>query len=111
MVAPCPHAQACPLAAPDWCHFSRRVARSRAHLQAKGAEVPWEDEKFIYLAVSRNAVALPPARVIAPSRAGSGKVTLKLCESDGTAEVALITRRDGERYKKAKRLAWGDAFF
>src|SRR4029453_5945724 len=27
MVAPCPHTYACPLMAPDWCHFSRRVAR------------------------------------------------------------------------------------
>ena len=29
IVAPCTHAERCPLAAPDWCHFSRRVARSR----------------------------------------------------------------------------------
>jgi ribosomal protein RSM22 (predicted rRNA methylase) len=110
MVAPCPHSLGCPLIAPDWCHFSRRVARSRAHLQAKGAEVPWEDEKFSYLAVSRHSAALPAARVIAPPRAGSGKVELKLCQSDGNARTALITRREGERYKRAKRLDWGDAF-
>ena len=53
IIAPCPHAERCPLAAPDWCHFSRRVARSRTHRLAKDADVPWEDEKFIYLAVSR----------------------------------------------------------
>jgi ribosomal protein RSM22 (predicted rRNA methylase) len=110
MVAPCPHALACPLIAPDWCHFSRRVSRSRAHLQAKGAEVPWEDEKFSYIAVSRNAASLSEARVIAPPRAGSGKVELKLCQSDGAARAALITKREGDRYKKAKRLDWGDAF-
>jgi ribosomal protein RSM22 (predicted rRNA methylase) len=109
MIAPCPHARACPLAASDWCHFSRRVARSRAHLQAKGAEVPWEDEKFGYLAVSRHSPALPAARVIAPPRSGSGKVELKLCESDGNARWLLITRREGERYKRARRLDWGDA--
>lgn len=108
LVAPCPHASACPLIAPDWCHFSRRVSRSRAHLQAKGAEVPWEDEKFSYLAVSRNAPALPGARVIAPPRAGSGKIELKLCEGDGRARSVLVTRREGDRYKQAKRLAWGE---
>jgi ribosomal protein RSM22 (predicted rRNA methylase) len=110
MVAPCPHASACPLVAPDWCHFSRRVARSRAHLQAKGAEVPWEDEKFSYVAVSRHSATLPEARVIAPPRAGSGKVELKLCEIEGKARTALITRRAGDRYKRAKRLDWGDGF-
>jgi ribosomal protein RSM22 (predicted rRNA methylase) len=109
MIAPCPHAQACPLVAPDWCHFARRVARSRAHLQAKNAEVPWEDEKFSYVAVSRILTALPEARVIASPRAGSGKVALKLCARDGAARGALITRRDGDRYKRARRLDWGDA--
>jgi ribosomal protein RSM22 (predicted rRNA methylase) len=109
MVAPCPHGFACPLLAPDWCHFSRRVSRSRMHLQAKDAEVPWEDEKFSYLAVSRHSGAAPEARVIAPPRAGSGKVDLKLCQTGGKAENVLITRRQGERYRRAKRLGWGDA--
>jgi ribosomal protein RSM22 (predicted rRNA methylase) len=109
MVAPCPHSLGCPLIAPDWCHFSRRVARSRAHLKAKGAEVPWEDEKFSYLAVSRHLAALPASRVLAPPRAGSGKVELKLCQSDGMVRTVLITRREGDRYKQAKRLDWGDA--
>jgi len=110
MVAPCPHSLVCPLVAPDWCHFSRRVSRSRAHLQAKGAEVPWEDEKFSYLAVSRNSGAMPESRVIAPPRAGSGKVELKLCQSDGKARTVLITKREGNRYRRARRLDWGDAF-
>ena len=110
MVAPCPHAQACPLVAPDWCHFVRRVSRSRVHLQAKSAEVPWEDEKFSYLAVARNAGVLPAARVIAPPRAGSGKVELKLCESDGKAETVLVTKREGVRYKQARRLDWGESW-
>ena len=52
IAAPCPHAFACPVVAPDWCH-SRRVARSRMHRRIKFADVPWEDEKFIYLAASR----------------------------------------------------------
>jgi ribosomal protein RSM22 (predicted rRNA methylase) len=110
MVAPCPHTHACPLAAPDWCHFSRRVSRSRAHLQAKAAEVPWEDEKFSYVAVSRNSAALPAARVIAPARTGSGKVELKLCESDGQAQNVLVTKREGARYKQARRLDWGESW-
>ncbi|RUW22796.1 small ribosomal subunit Rsm22 family protein, partial [Mesorhizobium sp. M4B.F.Ca.ET.013.02.1.1] len=72
VLAPCPHEAPCPLVPPDWCHFSRRVARSRLHRLAKDADVPWEDEKFIYIAASRQPAPARPARVIAPPKAGSG---------------------------------------
>ena len=109
MVAPCPHTHACPLVAPDWCHFAQRLARSRVHRLAKGGDVPWEDEKYSYVAVSRTPVALPDARIIAPPHAGSGKISLKLCQSDGAATQRLVTRRDGDAYKRARRSGWGDA--
>ncbi|WP_292036321.1 small ribosomal subunit Rsm22 family protein, partial [Mesorhizobium sp.] len=69
--APCPHVAPCPLVPPDWCHFSRRVARSRLHRLAKEADVPWEDEKFIYLAASRQPAAARAARVIAAAGGGA----------------------------------------
>jgi ribosomal protein RSM22 (predicted rRNA methylase) len=109
VLAPCPHEAPCPLVPPDWCHFSQRVARSRLHRLAKDADVPWEDEKFIYVAASRQAVAPPQARVIAPPKSGSGKVLLKLCEKDGSADEKLFTKRDGDVFKAARRLGWGDA--
>jgi len=109
LVAPCPHALACPLAPPDWCHFSRRVARSRMHRQIKLGDVPWEDEKFIYLAVSRQPGTHPGARVIAPPVVRGGTVSLKLCERSGAATTRLWSRRDGTAYRQARRLAWGDA--
>ena len=109
LVAPCPHQKTCPLLSPDWCHFARRVARSRLHRLAKDADVPWEDEKFIYIAASRGPVAVPGARVIAPPRSGSGKVSLKLCRTDGSAAEQLFTKRDGEAFKRARRLDWGDS--
>ncbi|PLP61305.1 methyltransferase type 11 [Mesorhizobium loti] len=108
IAAPCPHHAPCPLTAPDWCHFSRRVARSRLHRLAKDADVPWEDEKFIYLAASRTPRAARPARVLAPPKAGSGKVALKLCQPAGTVSERLFTKRDGETFKAARRLDWGD---
>jgi len=109
IIAPCPHAQACPLSPPDWCHFAQRVARSRLHRQTKGAEVPWEDEKFSYVAVSRNPVSAVGARVLTAPRKASGRVTLKLCRPDGTAAEQLFSRRDGALYKHATRSDWGDA--
>ena len=109
MVAPCPHHLACPLVPPDWCHFAQRVARSRMHRLSKGGEVPWEDEKFIYLAVSRTPVTRPEARVIAPPQQASGQVALKLCQADGTAVLTRLSKRHGEAYKRARRSDWGDA--
>lgn len=111
LVAPCPHAGECPLVAPDWCHFSRRVARSRLHRLAKGGEVPWEDEKFIYVAASRHAGEAFEARVLAPPQASSGMVRLKLCDAEGTAGERLLTRRDGAAFKAARKLDWGEAMW
>lgn len=108
LVAPCPHAGRCPLTAPDWCHFSRRVARSRIHRLAKDADVPWEDEKFIYLAVSRAPSNTAAARVLARPRISSGTVRLKLCCPSGQVEDRLVTKRQGEDYTVARRTDWGD---
>lgn len=108
LVAPCPHAAACPLIEPDWCHFARRVARSRLHRLSKDADVPWEDEKFIYLAAARRPPEPAASRVLAPPRTGSGRVTLKLCRPDGTATERFFSRREGAAYKAARRAGWGD---
>lgn len=108
LAAPCPHEAPCPLVAPDWCHFSQRVPRSRLHRLAKSGDVPWEDEKFIYLAASREPISSGAARVLAPPRAASGRTTLKLCNEDGTAGERTVSRRDGAFYKQARRLDWGD---
>ncbi len=110
ILAPCPHQEPCPLAAPDWCHFSRRVARSRIHRLTKDADVPWEDEKFIFVAASRRPAASHASRVLTSPKTGSGKVALKLCRPDGRAEEKLFTRRDGPAFKAARRVDWGDAF-
>lgn len=107
VIAPCPHGLACPLEPPDWCHFAQRLARSRLHRQAKSADVPWEDEKFSYVAVSRAPAPLAAPRIIARPRRASGLVTLKLCRPDGSAGEQPISRRDGALYKHARRGDWG----
>jgi ribosomal protein RSM22 (predicted rRNA methylase) len=85
------------------------VARSALHRRAKQAAVPWEDEKFIYLAASRRPGDVPAARILARPRSGSGRVAVKLCRQDGTAGEELRTRRDGAAFKAFRRLDWGDA--
>jgi ribosomal protein RSM22 (predicted rRNA methylase) len=110
VAAPCPHQEKCPLAAPDWCHFVQRLPRSRAHKQVKGAEVPFEDEKFIYVALTRQlATRRPAARVLAPPQVNKVGVTAKLCGADGTSRVAIVPRRNKSAYAAARRWDWGDA--
>jgi ribosomal protein RSM22 (predicted rRNA methylase) len=108
VAAPCPHDGKCPLAAPDWCHFTQRLPRSRAHKQIKGAELPFEDEKFIYVALTRAPAARHPARVLAQPVVTKVEVTAKLCTSDGLA-IAKVPRRVKLDYARARRWRWGDA--
>lgn len=110
LVAPCPHATPCAITGSDWCHFSRRVARSRLHRLAKQADVPWEDEKYIFIAASRMPAEPPPARILAPPRVASGLVRLKLCRSDGAIGELTVSRRDGDLFREARRADWGDGF-
>jgi ribosomal protein RSM22 (predicted rRNA methylase) len=108
VAAPCPHEKNCPLVSPDWCHFSRRLPRSQAHKQIKGAELAFEDEKFSYVVLSRAPVATHPARVLAPPVVTKVEVTAKLCTADGLA-IAKVPRRDKTAYARARRWRWGDA--
>jgi ribosomal protein RSM22 (predicted rRNA methylase) len=113
VVAPCPHDHACPIVDPDWCHFSQRLNRSRAHRQIKGTDLSYEDEKFSYVALARERLAreAPPrigARVLAHPRVGKAEVSAKLCTPDGIV-AATAARRDGPRYKTQKAWRWGEA--
>lgn len=107
VIAPCPHDEACPLVKPDWCHFSQRLQRSRAHKQLKSAELPYEDEKFIYLAVSHRPAALRPSRVLAQPVTTKIAITAKLCAESGVI-AAVAPKRDKALYAKFRKLDWGD---
>ena len=108
IAAPCPHDGSCPLTAPDWCHFAQRLPRSRAHRQLKSAELPYEDEKFSYVALTRAPAARHPARVLAQPVVTKVEISAKLCTPDGLA-IAKMSRRAKEPYARARRWRWGDA--
>jgi ribosomal protein RSM22 (predicted rRNA methylase) len=108
VAAPCPHEDACPLTPPDWCHFAQRLPRSRAHMALKQAELPFEDEKFSYVILTRASVTRPRARVLAQPEKGKVAVMAKLCTTDGLV-VASIPRRAKADYARARRWRWGDA--
>jgi len=70
--------------------------------------VPWEDEKFIYLAASRKTSLPAQARILAPPRASKGRIDLKLCCADGVLQDRTISKRDGATFKTARRRDWGE---
>lgn len=109
LLAPCPHEGTCPVVAPDWCHFAVRLERRRAHLHAKQAKVPFEDEKFAYLVASRTARPLPSARIVAPPRDGKPGIDLTLCTPAGIVRET-VARRDRSLYKRARKCRWGDSW-
>jgi ribosomal protein RSM22 (predicted rRNA methylase) len=108
VVAPCPHDGPCPLTSPDWCHFAQRLPRSRAHKQLKGADVPFEDEKFSYVVLSRTAPAARLARLLAQPAQSKAAITAKLCTASGVANTT-VQRRDKDAFARARRWRWGDA--
>jgi ribosomal protein RSM22 (predicted rRNA methylase) len=106
---PCPHSAPCPLQAPDWCHFSVRLARSRDHKLLKGADAPFEDEKFAYLVVTREdaAVVPSPARLLARPEVLKHGLRIKLCAATGIEEVT-VAKRDKQTFAPIKKKDWGD---
>ncbi len=110
ILAPCPHALECPMAAArDWCHFVQRLERSSLNRRLKAGDLGYEDEKFSYVIASRNLFAAPAARIVRHPQKHSGHVQLVLCTAHGL-EARTVTKSQGEDYKLARKAEWGDAW-
>lgn len=107
VIAPCPHEGSCPLKGDDWCHFTCRIPRSKLHKELKAGEVPYEDEKFAYLAVSRVQYKNAEARVLRHPIVAKGRVSLDICSIDGFNKVNIF-KKDGDLYKRARKVQCGD---
>ena len=117
IVAPCTHMDRCHIKNSDWCHFSCRVGRGKIHKMLKVGDAPYEDEKFSYIAVSREPLNgnseenrnSPLGRVLRHPLTEKGRIVLEICEKNGIFKKT-VTKRDGELYKKAKKVHCGDVF-
>jgi ribosomal protein RSM22 (predicted rRNA methylase) len=107
VLGPCTHANTCPMAGNDWCHFTQRLARSREHMHAKAATAPFEDEPFSWIAVSRVVVPLSGGRIITPPEQDKHSITFEVCSEQGINHQ-VIARRDKPAYKRHRKLTWGD---
>ncbi len=131
VLAPCPHGGPCPIeVGADWCHFASRVGRSSLHRRVKRGSLPYEDEKFSYVAAVRPEPAGEsgefeesgepesgepesgpvPARVVRRPLPRKGQVLLDLCTAAGELRRETVSRRQGATYRAARDAGWGDAW-
>ncbi|WP_030379666.1 MULTISPECIES: small ribosomal subunit Rsm22 family protein [unclassified Streptomyces] len=111
VAAPCPHSARCPIVpGEDWCHFAARVSRSSLHRQVKGGSLPYEDEKFSYVAATREPAAPAPHRIVRRPQIRKGQVLLDLCAPDEALRRETVTKRHGPLYRAARDADWGDAW-
>ncbi len=116
IIAPCPHQDACPMAAAgDWCHFSQRVERTSQHRQLKGGTLGYEDEKFSYLIAAKpiadkTDAASIASRIVRHPGKHSGHVQLSLCTPQGQIESRTVARSNKAAYKLARKADWGDTW-
>ena len=108
VVAPCPSSKKCPIMQDDWCHFSCRIARTKLHKLLKGGDAPYEDEKYSYVAFTRDMIKSSD-RILRHPIIESGRVTLKLCTEKGIVQKS-ITKKQKDQYKIARKAKCGDSF-
>ncbi len=108
VAAPCPQSGACPVVAPDWCHFAARVERSAVHRQVKGGDLSYEDEKFSFVFAVRSSAEPAAARVLRHPVKRKGYVELTVCDAEGGHGRQVVSKKHGPAYKAARDLRWGD---
>lgn len=111
VVAPCPHDAECPIRPEqDWCHFAVRLNRNALHRRIKDGTLSFEDEKFSYVAVSARPWPRAESRVLRHPLKRKGLVTLRLCTAEEGLADRAVSKRQGEVYRDARDVSWGDAW-
>lgn len=109
IVAPCTHSEKCPIKGDDWCHFVTRVERSKLHKYLKGADVPFEDEKYSYIVVSKDKVNNPlDYRVMRHPVIGKGNIALTVCSKNGIETKRYF--KSHPKFKELKKIKAGDSY-
>ncbi|UWZ84131.1 small ribosomal subunit Rsm22 family protein [Occallatibacter riparius] len=109
IVAPCPGEGRCPKREGDtWCHFAQRVERSQAQRILKEGFRSYEDEKFSYVVAARESSQSIVGRVTLQPHVVGNLARVEVC---GTAGLEQWTIRKSQkvRFRRAKKLYWGEA--
>lgn len=109
MAAPCPAAMPCPMMEPDWCYFAARVELSSMQRRIQGGDLSYQDERFSYVALVRDPVALPRARILRRPRHHPGLIELEVCTTQGRRTERFTKKRDRDAFRAARHAEWGGA--
>lgn len=109
ILAPCTHNGKCMISENDWCSSSVRVQRSKVHKMLKNADLPYEDEKFSYIGISKINGNKAFARVLRHPINQGKMLKFKLCTKNGIKEIT-ITKKYSELFKISKKKNIGDSF-
>jgi ribosomal protein RSM22 (predicted rRNA methylase) len=93
----------------DWCHFSQRLPRRRDHMQLKAATVPFEDERYSYVALTRDVPPPRTARILSPPLEEKPGLAFELCDKGGRSG-RFVPARDRDEIRRVRRKGWGDLF-
>ena len=102
IIAPCTHEGKCMLEKNDWCHSICRIARTKSHKKLKDGVVPYEDEKFSYMAFSKKECKMAEARILRHPKIEPGKITLEVCTKKGIDRI-IVTKKNKEKFKIARK--------
>lgn len=108
LIAPCENGCVCKMSENDWCHFTSRASRSKAHKLLKEGDAPYEDEKYTFATFARNKVVKTSDnyRVLRHPIIEKNKVNLCVCDNGEVKNISVL--KSDNNYKKAKKLKCGD---
>lgn len=124
MVAPCPHAHACPMTGTgNWCHFKQRVQLLREQGKA-GVLQNHQDIPYSFAVFQKQASVgcsfdqpSPPGtegpwgRLVRKPRKKGGHVILEICSPSGSLDELTVSKSRGKDwYTSARKARWGDGF-
>lgn len=109
IIAPCTHEGECMLSKDDWCHATCRIARTKIHKQLKDADLPYEDEKFSYMAFSKKTYNKDEIRILRHPKIESGKIILDVCTQNDIRKLNF-TKKDKLSFKIARKAKCGDGY-
>ncbi|MDY4819739.1 MAG: small ribosomal subunit Rsm22 family protein [Bacilli bacterium] len=104
IIAPCQNNNICSLSDGDWCHFLTRVSRSRLQKLIKQGEVPYEDEKFCFVAFSKKPYEITKHTTLINNPHISGNQLTFLGCKNNAIELIKVSKNNKDLFKKIKKM-------
>jgi ribosomal protein RSM22 (predicted rRNA methylase) len=85
------------------------VERTGLHRQLKDGLLSYEDEKFSYVVLAKQASDRVQGRIVGRPSHSPGLIQLPVC-TGGRIEQLRITKRDKDAFRRARKSEWGDGW-